>query len=117
MKQKNKQSLMYKITKLKFLANHYALGFTIGILFPLLFLSVLSVFWKEYKHINILFFWKNELTNYTAIYYQLLSLIVLGNMLPFYIFDYYKKYKTKAGILLSVLFIYLPFILYLKFRA
>ena len=117
MKQKNKQSVNHTIKKITSLSDHYLLGSAIGLLFPLLFLWVLSIFWKEYKHINILFFWKNEWMSYTGIYYQWLSIIVLGNMLPFYVFDYYKKYKTKAGILLSVLLIYLPFILYLTFRA
>lgn len=104
----NKNKILFK-KKL----NHEIVGFLFGLIFPLLFLSLLSLFWKEFYHLNLRFLIETKMWKSLSV--STLSWIVLANMLPFYFLDYYQWHNAKNGLLLSVLLVYLPILLYFKF--
>jgi hypothetical protein len=90
------------------------LGIAAGMVSPVLGFLLYGLFWAYYNHRSFSYFVNDIFINTPAFQSSIVSLSLLINLLPFFIFLRKERYQSARGVL-AALFIYVPFVIYLRF--
>lgn len=90
------------------------LGMVVGLLAPLLGFLIYGLGWAAYFHRSLDYFINHVFLGISEMQSPIVSLSLLINLVPFFIFLRTKRYRSAQGVLAG-LFIYVPVVLYLRF--
>lgn len=91
------------------------LGMAVGLLAPFLGFFLYGLGWAAYNHKTFSYFANEVFLGVARMQSPIVSLSLLINLVPFFLFLRFKRYHSARGVL-AALFIYVPVVLYLKFR-
>ncbi|NEN22179.1 hypothetical protein G3O08_01510 [Cryomorpha ignava] len=91
-----------------------AIGFVIGLILPVIGFVIYGVYWS-WKFFRTFSYFVNDVFLGTPTFRSsILSLSLLINLIPFFIFLKTDRNKSARGVLAAV-FVYVPFVVYFKF--
>ena len=86
----------------------------IGAVAPVLGFILFGWGWAIYYHRTLNYFYHEIFLGLARMQAPILSLSLIINLLPFFLFLRFKRYRSARGVL-AALFLYVPVVLYLKF--
>lgn len=89
-------------------------GLIIGLFAPVIGFIIYGLYWSWNFNRTLGYFYEDLFIGTPAYRSSILSLSILINLIPFFIFIRKEKYQTARGVLLAV-FVYVPFVIYFKF--
>lgn len=89
-------------------------GFVIGLLAPLLGFVLYGWYWSWKFFRPFTYFVNDVFLATTAFRSSIISLSLIINLIPFYIFIRKERYKSARGVIAAV-FLYVPFVVYFYF--
>lgn len=90
------------------------LGFVIGLVLPVIGFILYGVYWS-WKFFRTFSYFVNDVFLGTPTFRSsIMSLSLLINLIPFFIFLRKERYYSARGVLAAV-FVYVPFVVYFKF--
>ncbi len=90
------------------------LGITLGMLSPVLGFVLYGLFWGHYNNRTFSYFVNDIFFGTPVFQSSIVSLSLLINLLPFFLFIRKERYHSARGVL-AALFIYVPLVIYLRF--
>lgn len=95
-------------------ANNQGLGLILGLICPFLGFYIYGTGWALFHGRTFSYFYHYVFVGTPQFQSAIISLSILINLLPFYIFIRTQRLKSAKGVLAS-LFVYMPVVIYLKF--
>jgi len=90
------------------------LGAVIGVFAPVIGFILYGFFWSYYFGKTLSYFINDIFLGVPTFQSSILTLSLIINLVPFFIFIRTERYKSARGVLLAI-FIYVPVVLYLRF--
>lgn len=94
--------------------NSVKFGLLIGLIGPVLGFVIYGLYWSWSFHRTFSYFVNDLFIGTPDFRSSIISLSLLMNLLPFFLFLRSDRYKSARGVLLGV-FIYVPFVVFFKF--
>lgn len=91
-----------------------AFGFVLGLFGPLLGFLVYGFLWAVYFNKSFLYFYHGVFVAIPEFRSSIVTLSLLFNLIPFFLFIRSKRYLSARGVLLAV-FLYIPAVVYFRF--
>lgn len=95
--------------------DNMVIGIVVGLLAPFLGFVLYGWGWAAYYHNSFSYFVNRVFLGMSQMQSPIVSLSLLINLIPFFLFLRFKRYRSAQGVV-AALFIYVPLVLYLKFR-
>ncbi|SRR5690554_4314039 len=89
-------------------------GMLVGLVAPFAGFLIYGWFWSMYYHRSMKYFIEQVFLGMPQNQSPIITLSLIINLLPFFIFLRLKRYRTAQGVV-AALFLYVPVVLYLKF--
>lgn len=89
-------------------------GLLIGLFAPVIGFIIYGFSWSMYWNRTFSYFFNDVFLGLQNFQSSILSLSLLMNLLPFFIFIRSERYRSARGVLAAI-FVYVPFVVYLRF--
>lgn len=90
------------------------LGMAVGMVAPVGGFVAYGLFWAWYHHRTLAYFMNDIFLGQPVFQSGIVSLSLIINLLPFFLFIRSERYRSARGVL-AALFIYVPLVIYLRF--